>query len=94
MRESSYSSRFRQDTKRVNKRHYPLWKQALVMKMLEDGIALPEKYREHPLHNNWEGYLECHLESDWILVYKIDDAVDPQTVYFSRSGTHRDIFGW
>jgi mRNA interferase YafQ len=69
-------------------------KQAAVMTLLENSIPLPEKYHEHPLHNNWAGHLECHIESDWILVYRIDDDANPNTVYFSRSGTHQDIFGW
>jgi mRNA interferase YafQ len=94
MREPSYSSRFRQDTKRVNKRNYPMQKQALAMTLLENSIPLPARYREHPLHGNWEGYLECHLEPDWLLIYLIDDDADPHTVYFARTGTHQDVFGW
>jgi mRNA interferase YafQ len=94
MRDPSYSARFRQDTKRLNKRNYPMQKQALAMTFLEQELPLPEKYHEHALRGNWEGYRECHIEPDWLLVYRIDDDVVPHTVYFSRTGTHQDIFGW
>jgi mRNA interferase YafQ len=41
------------------------------------------------LHGEYAGYWECHLESDWLLVY----LLTPETVVIFRTGTHTDIFG-
>ena len=59
-----------------------------VMKTLENEEVLEAKYKEHPLIGNYKEYLECHIESDWLLIYKIDG----KDLYFARTGTHSDLF--
>jgi mRNA interferase YafQ len=49
---------------------------------------LDPKHRYHQLVGNYKGYRECHIESDWLLIYKIDGDV----IIFERTGTHSDLF--
>jgi mRNA interferase YafQ len=92
MREPSYSTAFKKDRKLMHKRGKDMTKLQNVIFDIINEIPLPPKYREHPLHNNWEGCLECHIEPDWLLVYIIDDDAPIKTVDFKRMGTHTDLF--
>ena len=73
-------------------------KRGLKIKLLEDVIAalamgetLPEKNKDHALTGDWVGHRECHIQPDWLLVYRIEDDVLVLTL--SRTGTHSDLFG-
>jgi mRNA interferase YafQ len=61
-----------------------------VMSDLEEEKPLDPKYKEHPLHGEYEGCLECHIEPDWLLIYQIDNEISD--LYFVRTGTHSDVF--
>ena len=74
----------------MNKSHYDMNKIYAVMKDLENEIPLPPKCKEHQLHGNYVGFLECHIEPDWLIIYKINQ-VDKE-IFFSRTGTHSDLF--
>ena len=50
--------------------------------------CLPVQYRSHKLRGEYEGHWECHLESDWLLVYTITS----ETVLVERTGSHSDLF--
>ena len=60
---------------------------AVAYLLAHDG-RVTSAYRPHKLHGQWAGHWECHIESDWILVYKITDA----EVILARTGTHADLF--
>lgn len=60
-----------------------------VMRHLEAEKPLAPKHRDHSLHQNWAGRRECHIEPDWLLVYKIER----ETIIFERTGSHSEIFG-
>ena len=67
-----------------------------VMDLLIDGKPLPSERRDHPLRGEWQGDRECHIEPDWLLVYKIEKLPEPidgctDVVTFLRTGTHSDI---
>ena len=61
-----------------------------VMLDLERGVNLDPIYREHQLYGSYKGFLECHIEPDWLLVYFID--LSAGDIYFARTGTHADLF--
>ena len=61
-----------------------------IMGDLEKEVPLPLQLKEHPLHGDYAGSLECHVEPDWLLIYQIDD--DIKEIYFARTGTHSDLF--
>jgi mRNA interferase YafQ len=53
-----------------------------------DGATLPEKFRDHKLQGNFAGCRKCHIEPDWLLIYRIVK----NEVIFERTGTHSDLF--
>lgn len=62
-----------------------------IIRALSRGEILPEKNRDHELTGDWVGYRECHIQSDWLLIYRIEDDVLVLTL--CRTGTHSDLFG-
>ena len=72
-------------------------KRGLKIELLEDiicnlanGVPLPEKNKDHALGGNWNGHRECHILSDWLLVYRLENDVLVLTL--ARTGTHSDLF--
>jgi len=61
-----------------------------IMVDLENEVPLQPKHKEHKLQGNYTNFLECHIESDWLLIYKIDEQA--KEIYFARTGTHSDLF--
>ena len=59
------------------------------MDLLATGEPLPEKNRDHPLHGDYEGYRECHINPDWLLIYEKDTEIRIISLY--RTGTHSDL---
>ncbi len=84
------TSRFQKDLKLINKRGYDTNKLRTVIKLLADGVELPQNYKDHPLRGNWDGCRECHIEPDWLLIYEYDNGA--LILYLSRTGTHSDLF--
>ena len=84
-----YSSAFKSDVKICVKRgcKMPLLQSAIDT--LRIPAALPEKNKDHRLTGNFSGYRECHIEPDWLLIYK--QTADELQLY--RTGTHSDLFG-
>ena len=85
-----YSSQFRKDFKLCQKRGCNMQNIAAVMFALEKEGTLQAKHREHLLQGDYRGYLECHIEPDWLIIYQIDQ--EEKEIYFSRTGTHSDLF--
>ena len=61
-----------------------------VITLLAMGETLPEKYKDHALTGNWSEHRECHNQTDWLLIYRIEDDVLVLTL--SRTGSHSDLF--
>ena len=90
-REIVWTTRFKKDYKQAMKRHLNIDLPDDIIRALSRGETLPEKYKDHDLTGNWVGHRECHIEPDWLLVYRIDDDVLVLTL--ARTGTHSDLFG-
>jgi len=88
MRAPYFSTKFRHDFKRAVKRNLDMALLRAVMKDLEDSVPLDPKYQEHLLTGAYAGHTECHIQSDWLLIYVITDS----SVTFTRTGTHSDLF--
>lgn len=86
------TTQFKKDYKLAVKRGYNIQELRTVVTMLANGTVLPDKYRDHDLVNsrNYKGMRECHIEPDWLLVYKITESVLILTL--QRIGTHSDLF--
>lgn len=80
---------FERDFKQATKKHRNVDKLYDVMRRLASGEKLSVGYRDHTLKGNWHSYRECHIESDFLLIYKIED----ETLYCVRLGSHDDLFG-
>jgi len=86
-----YTNRIKKQLLGLKKRGYDMSLFKGVVSMLLDGIPLPAKHRDHPLRGNRAGYRDCHIQDDWILVYKVEQGA--LTLILSETGTHSDIFG-
>lgn len=60
-----------------------------VVQMLANGTALPPQYRDHALAGDLVGFRDCHIENDWVLLYKIQNDVLILTL--ADTGTHSDL---
>lgn len=84
------TAQFKRDYKLAKKRGLKITLLDTVIETLANGEALPEKNRDHALSGDYEGFRECHIASDWLLVYRIEDEV--LVLVLSRTGTHSDLF--
>lgn len=83
------STKFRKDLKTCQKRHYDMALLQVAIDILRIPDALPERNRDHTLVGDYTGCRECHLQPDWLLVYRQTDT----ELYLVRTGTHSDLFG-
>ena len=84
------SSKFKKDYKLAKKRGYNMTLLQEVVDFLASGETLPDKYRDHSLTGDYNGYRECHVLPDWLLIYRIED--DLLILGLTRTGTHSDLF--
>ena len=90
-REIVWTTKFKKGYKLAIKRHLDIDLLDDIIRALSRGEALAEKNKDHELSGNWAGYRECHIQPDWLLVYRIDDDILVLTLVCT--GTHSDIFG-
>ena len=83
-----YTRQFEKDVKRLRKRNKNLDKLRIVIRSLIVGEPIDPIHRDHKLLGDYEGRRECHIESDWLLIYKVDG----DSIIFERSGSHSDLF--
>ena len=83
-----YSKQFSKDIKRIKKRGKSQNKLKVVIQKLVYGEQLNPIYKDHKLSGNYKGRRECHLEPNWLLIYKIKE----DEIIFERTGTHSDLF--
>lgn len=90
MRQLVTTTQFRKDYKRIKKRGYNLKLLEEVLDRLIREEPLDAKYRDHPLSGTLTKYRECHIQPDWLLVYRIEN--DQIILTAHRTGTHSDLF--
>ena len=84
----AYTRQFERDSKRMKKQGKNLDKLKIIIRTLVAEESLDPIHRDHKLIGNWKGRRECHIESDWLLIYKTE--ID--RIIFERTGTHADLF--
>ena len=84
------SNRFRKDLKLAKKRGLSLAKLEAVVEMLANQVPLEAKYRDHALTGNYSEFRECHIEPDWLLIYR--QEIDALELFLFRTGSHSDLF--
>ena len=83
-----YTTRFKKDFKRVNKRGLKQQKLQTIIELLTAEKNLPAKYRDHELIGNYIHHRECHIEPDWLLIYRVVG----KELRLERTGSHSDLF--
>lgn len=83
------TSQFRKDYKRAIKRGKNIAKLDDIIRKLARGEPLDIRHRDHALVGNWASFRECHIEPDWLLIYRIE--TDVLVLTLARTGTHGDF---
>ena len=95
MRNTKYTvkptTQFKKDYKLAIKRGLKISLLEDIIAVLAMGESLPDKNKDHALGGNWVGHRECHIQPDWLLIYRTEDDVLVLTL--TRTGTHSDLFG-
>ncbi|MCC8069853.1 MAG: type II toxin-antitoxin system YafQ family toxin [Ruminococcus sp.] len=91
MYEIQYTNRFKKSMKLCAKRGLDTQLVFDAVDILQKEGELPQTYRPHILSGRYEGYWECHIKGDWLLIWKQDD--DELIIVAVDTGTHSDIFG-
>lgn len=84
------SNQFKRDLRLAKKRGCKMEHIRNVVNTLASEQRLDEKYRDHGLTGNYAGFRECHVEPDWLLIYRIEQ--DALALLLFRTGTHSDLF--
>jgi len=88
MRRLAYTRQFEKDVKRCKKRSKNLDKLKMLVGVLAQGDKPDPIHKDHQLVGNYKGRRECHIEANWLLVYKLER----DRIVFERTGTHSDLF--
>jgi len=91
MLQIEFTSKMKRDVKRMRKRGKNMTKLETTLKLLSTQKTMPQEYRDHQLKGNLSDFRECHIESDWLLIYQI--VHDKLILYATQTGTHGDLYG-
>lgn len=86
-----WTTQFKKDYKLAMKRHFNIELLDDIIRKLASGEQLPENNKDHALTGNWVRYRECHIQPNWLLVYRIEN--DLMLLTLARTGTHSNLFG-
>lgn len=89
-REIVWTTKFKKDYKLAIKRHLDIDLLDDIIRALSRGEKLPKKNKDHELSRDWVGHRKCHIQPDWLLVYRIENDILVLTL--ARTGTHNDFF--
>jgi mRNA interferase YafQ len=87
MRVIKSTAQFRRDLKKMEKQGKEIPLLTKAVELLSEEALLPSHYMDHLLKGNWSGHRELHVESDWLLIYKIRES----EVILIRTGTHTEL---
>ena len=87
----TYRKNFEKDYARCKKRGYDMSLLKTVVTLLAESGTLPTQYKPHKLTGKYKDCWECHIKSDWLLVWKQNDK--ELVLLFTNTGTHADLFG-
>ena len=91
MLEVIVSSKCKRDIRKASRRGKNMDKFGTVVNTLANQESLGVRHHDHALGGDYVGTRECHIEPDWLLVYKIDS--NATELRLMRTGTHADLFG-
>ena len=82
------TTRFEKDLKRVRKQGKDLDKLEQIIDLLQAQQPLPPPCRPHRLQGNWSDHWDCHVQPDWLLLYRFTE----KALILVRTGSHADLF--
>ena len=85
-----YSNTYKRSYKKAQKRGLPMNELNDAVRLLADGKKLPAKYRDHALTAQYKGCRECHIQPDWLLIYRIKKHLE--ILNLVDTGSHADLF--
>lgn len=85
-----YTLQMKRDVKKMQRRGKNMNKLTLALDLIASRRKLPEKYRDHQLKGTYSEFRECHIEPDWLLIYRILE--DELILIASGTGSHADLF--
>ena len=85
-----YHTLFKKDFKRIKKRGYDISRLEKIVELLANEVPLPEQFKAHNLSGNYNGFRECHIAPDWLLIYQVNN--NELVLVLSRTGSHSDLF--
>lgn len=83
-----YTTRFKKDLKNIQKRNWNTEFLKEVIQLLCAETPLPQKNKDHSLSGNWSKHRECHIQPDWLLIYRISNGL----LVLVRTGSHSYLF--
>lgn len=84
------TGKFKKSLKLARKRGLDISLLEDIVTMLQNNIPLEEKYRDHELKGKYQGFRECHIQPDWLLIYLKEDGI--LTLTLVDTGTQADLF--
>ncbi|PWB00262.1 type II toxin-antitoxin system YafQ family toxin [Duncaniella muris] len=90
MKKLKASSQYKKDYKRFRNNSKKVMELKEILNRLANEEPIPEKHNPHMLTGDYKGYMECHIESDFLLIW-----FDPDTdqIDLVRLGSHSELFG-
>ena len=86
-----YTNQFKRSLKKCFKRGLDISLLKKAIDLLQNQGALPQEYHPHKLTGKYAGLWECHIQPDWLLVWKQDE--EELILIMTDTGTHADLFG-
>ena len=90
MYEIEYTNSFKKDYKRIVKREYDIPLLFGLIEQLMNTGQIELKYKPHKLLGKYSDYWECHIQPDWLLIWKINE--EEKRISLLNTGTHSDLF--
>lgn len=91
MYEIRVSSKCKKDIRRCVKQSKNTQLLKDINSLLVAGSPLPQKNKDHNLTGSWDGHRECHIQPDWLLIYKVCE--EENIIQYVRTGSHSELYG-
>ena len=83
------TTKFKKDLKRYKNNSVKLSALEEVLMLLKYEQPIPKSYSPHILKGEYKGCMECHIQSDYLLIW-VDDETD--VIELVRLGSHSELF--
>ena len=84
-----YTGQFKKDLKRYQNKPKRIENLMRVLTFLKETGSVPEQYYPHILKCEYSGFMECHIENDFLLIW-IDE--ESEQIRLTRLGSHSELF--